>query len=64
MSKVFSLVGLETNTGIRDAGIMSGVPEVEDIDLCLILGATAGARTNPKMSPPRIWNGSRIIRSS
>lgn len=31
MSKVFSLVGLETNTGIRDAGIMSGVPEVEDI---------------------------------
>ena len=31
MSKVFSLVGLETNTGIRDAGIMSGIPEVEDI---------------------------------
>jgi hypothetical protein len=31
LSKVFSLVGLETNTGIRDAGIMSGVPEVEDI---------------------------------
>ncbi|MGF7145072.1 hypothetical protein HNQ56_003508 [Anaerotaenia torta] len=31
MSKVFSLVGLETNTGIRDAGIVSGVPEVEDI---------------------------------
>jgi hypothetical protein len=31
LSKVFSLVGLETNTGIRAAGIMSGVPEVEDI---------------------------------
>ena len=31
MSKVFSLVELETNTGIRDAGIMSGVPEMEDI---------------------------------
>lgn len=31
MSKVFSLVGLETTTGIRDAGIMSGTPEVEDV---------------------------------
>lgn len=31
MSKVFSLVGLETNTGIRDAGIMSGVPKMEDV---------------------------------
>lgn len=31
MSKVFSLVGLETNTGIRDAGIISGMPEVEDV---------------------------------
>lgn len=31
MSKVFSLVELETNTGIRDAGIMSGFPEMEDI---------------------------------
>lgn len=31
LSKVFSLVGLEANTGIRDTGIMSGIPEVEDI---------------------------------
>jgi len=31
MSKIFSLVGLETNTGIRDIGIMGGVPELEDI---------------------------------
>lgn len=31
MSKIFSIIGLETNTGIRDAGIMSGIPEVEDI---------------------------------
>ncbi|CUX69757.1 hypothetical protein BN3590_03744 [Clostridium sp. C105KSO15] len=31
MSKIFSIIGLETNTGIRDVGLMSGVPEVEDI---------------------------------
>jgi len=31
MSKVFSFIGLETNTGIRDVGLMSGIPEVEDI---------------------------------
>lgn len=31
MSKIFSVIGLETNTGIRDVGLMSGVPEVEDI---------------------------------
>lgn len=31
MSKIFSIIGLETNTGIRDAGVMSGIPEVEDI---------------------------------
>ena len=31
MSKLFSFVSLETNTGIRDVGLMSGVPEVEDI---------------------------------
>ncbi|ACV62337.1 hypothetical protein Dtox_1473 [Desulfofarcimen acetoxidans DSM 771] len=31
MSKVFSIIGLETNTGIRDIGLMSGIPEVEDI---------------------------------
>ncbi len=31
MSKIFSIIGLQTNTGIRDAGVMSGIPEVEDI---------------------------------
>lgn len=31
MSKIFSLVGLETNTGIRDIGIMGGISELEDI---------------------------------
>lgn len=31
MGKVFSLVELETSTGIHDAGIISGIPEVEDI---------------------------------
>lgn len=31
MSKVFSIIGLETNTGIRDVGFMSGIPKVEDI---------------------------------
>lgn len=31
MSKIFSLIGLETNTGIRDVAIMGGIPEVEDI---------------------------------
>lgn len=31
MSKIFSIIYLETNTGIRDAGIMSGIPEAEDI---------------------------------
>jgi hypothetical protein len=31
MSKVFSVVGLKTNTGIRDVGLMSGIPEVEDV---------------------------------
>lgn len=31
MSKVFSIIGLETDTGIRDVGFMSGIPEVEDI---------------------------------
>ncbi|MDF2597056.1 MAG: hypothetical protein K0R50_4885 [Eubacterium sp.] len=25
MSKVFSTIGLETNTGIRDVGLMSGI---------------------------------------
>lgn len=31
MSKVFSLIGLETSTGIRDIGIMGGISEMEDI---------------------------------
>ena len=31
MSKFFSIISLETNTGILDAGIMSGISEVEDI---------------------------------
>lgn len=31
MSKTFSLVSLQTNTGICDAGLMSGIPEVEDV---------------------------------
>lgn len=31
MSKIFSIIGLQTNTGIRDAGVMSGITEVEDI---------------------------------
>ncbi|WP_143321172.1 hypothetical protein [Clostridium sp. HBUAS56010] len=31
MSKIFHISGLETNAGILDAGIMSGIPEVEDI---------------------------------
>lgn len=31
MSKIFSLIGLETNTGIRDIGIMGGIPELDDI---------------------------------
>ncbi|MGB8451858.1 MAG: hypothetical protein WCD89_05945 [Anaerocolumna sp.] len=31
MSKIFSVIGLETNTSIRDVGLMSGIPEMEDI---------------------------------
>lgn len=31
MIKIFSIIGLETNTGIGDVGLMSGIPEVEDI---------------------------------
>lgn len=31
MSRIFSLIGLETNTSIRDIGIISGIPEQEDI---------------------------------
>ncbi len=31
MSKLFSVVGLETSTGIRDIEFMSGIPETEEI---------------------------------
>lgn len=31
MSKIFSVIGLETNTGIRDIGLMSGIPEAADV---------------------------------
>jgi hypothetical protein len=31
MSKIFSVVALKTNTGIRDFGLMGGIPQVEDI---------------------------------
>lgn len=32
MSKIFSLVELETNTGITDSGYMGGIPDREDIE--------------------------------
>lgn len=31
MSKVFSIIGLETNTGISAVGLMSGSPDTEDV---------------------------------
>lgn len=31
MSKVFPIIGLETNTGIQDVGLMGGISEAEDI---------------------------------
>lgn len=31
MSKVFSIIGLETNIGISTVGLMSDIPEAEDI---------------------------------
>jgi len=31
MSKVFSIIGLETNTGISAVGLMSGIPDSEDV---------------------------------
>ncbi len=31
MSKIFSVVALKTNTGIRDFGLMGGIPQMEDI---------------------------------
>lgn len=32
MSKIFSLVELETNTGVFDSGYMGGIPDREDIE--------------------------------
>lgn len=32
MSKIFSVVELETNTGIQDNGLMGGIPDREDIE--------------------------------
>lgn len=31
MSKLFSFVELETNTGISDSGLMGGIPDREDV---------------------------------
>jgi hypothetical protein len=31
MSKVFSIIGLETNTGFGAVGLMSGIPDAEDM---------------------------------
>ncbi len=32
MSKVFSLIEFETNTGISDSGLMGGIPDREDVE--------------------------------
>ena len=32
MSKIFSVVELETNTGISDSGLMGGIPDREDVE--------------------------------
>ena|SRR5659263_397413 len=32
MSKIFSVVELETNTGISDSGLMGGIPDHEDVE--------------------------------
>lgn len=32
MSKIFSVVELETNTGIHDSGLMGGIPDREDVE--------------------------------
>ncbi len=32
MSKIFSVVELETNTGIHDSGLMGGIPDCEDVE--------------------------------
>ena len=32
MSKIFSIVELETSTGISDSGLMGGIPDREDIE--------------------------------
>ena len=32
MSKVFSLIEFETNTGISESGLMGGIPDREDVE--------------------------------
>lgn len=32
MSKIFSVVELETSTGISDSGLMGGIPDHEDVE--------------------------------
>lgn len=32
MSKIFSVVELETSTGISDSGLMGGIPDREDVE--------------------------------
>lgn len=32
MSKIFSVVELETDTGISDSGLMGGIPDREDVE--------------------------------
>jgi hypothetical protein len=32
MSKIFSVVELETNTGVSDSGLMGGIPDREDVE--------------------------------
>lgn len=51
MSKIFSIIGLETNTGIRDAGIMSGIPEVDDIQRSIYTRSFLRTVVHPSTSP-------------
>lgn len=51
MSKIFSIIGLEANTGIRDTGIMSGIPEAEDIQGSNLYKELPGTAVNPSTSP-------------
>ena len=76
MSKVFSLIEFETNTGISDSGLM-GVTDREMWKAPILSGAlrTAAARTismsnnstvtaKARANPPamKIWNGSNRSR--